>query len=439
MSSPGLAFPAPARGWVLVAFLVAAYAVSFVDRQILSLLVRDLKQDLAITDSQIGLLQGPAFGIFYAVMGLPFGWLADRRSRTRLIAIGMLLWTVMTLLGGLSNSFWMLFLTRMGVGVGEAALVPAAVSLLADSFAPRRRALPLAVFTAGISVGAGLALVIGGGLVAFAREGATALPLVGHWFAGRSPWQTVLILAGLGGVPLALAILCLPEPARRLSERQVGPADRLFTYLGAQRRVFLPLLAGTSLLYLFSNAFSAWLPTLFVRGFGWEPAMIGVRLGGLILLGALAGTLSSGTVATALVRRGHPDGALRTMIVGATLLAPAALLGPLAGSAAVAQAALLLIYFATALCFGVATASLVAATPASLRGQVVALYLLLGNLVGLGLGPPAVGLIVEQLLGDPRRIGAALSLVALCTVPLGALLLGLARRPYRPLAAATLG
>lgn len=419
-------YPRPARGWAIVLILVAAYALAFVDRQIMSLLVDDLRRDLAISDGQIGLLQGPAFGLFYALLGMPFGWLADRVTRVRLIAAGLLLWTAMTIFCGLAESFPMLFLARMGVGVGEAALVPAAVSLLADSFAPQRRALPLAIFTAGVSVGAGLALVLGGALVAYSRGGVADLPLVGGWLAARESWQTVLILAGTAGIPLGLIILCLPEPARRARSAGQGGADALLPWLRRERRLLVPLLAGSSLLYLFSNAFAAWMPSLFIRAFGWQPAAVGLRLGVLILLCALAGNLASGAIATRLVRRGEAGGPLRTMILGAFVLLPAAVLGPLAPGPLLAQVAVMAIYFGIALCFGVATAMFVAVTPGALRGRMVALYLLLGNLIGLGLGPSSVGFVLDALLHDSARVGEALALIGCVSVVPGVWLL---RRP----------
>ena len=425
-----------ASGWLLVAILVGAYIISFVDRQILSLLVQDLRTDLAITDTQIGLLQGPAFGVFYAVMGMPFGWLADRTHRLRLIASGLLLWTLMTMLGGLADSFTWLFITRMGVGVGEAALVPAAVSLLADCFAPNKRALPLSIFTAGASAGAGLALVLGSALIAFANGGVSGFPLIGVWLDGRATWQIVLILAGLAGIPFAVLILFLPEPHRRdeAARHDDIPNAGLVAYLGQHRRLFLPLFAGSSLLYIFANALSAWLPSMFERTFGWQPAMVGLRLGLLILSGAIIGNILSGVIATALVKGERPNGTLLTMSLGAALLAPVAIAGLLAPNVSLAQMAVPAIYFAIALCFGVATATFVAVTPARLRGQMVALYLLLGNLFGLGLGPPSIGLVLERILVDPVRVGPALAIVAALTVVTGAILLRIALRPHSLLA-----
>lgn len=422
-------FPPASRGWLLVGILVVAYAISFVDRQILSLLVEDLHRDLAISDTQIGLLQGPAFGIFYALMGMPFGWLADRTNRMRIIAAGLLLWTLATMAGGLADSFGSLFVSRMLVGVGEAALVPAAVSLLSDSFSPQRRALPLAIFTAGVSIGAGLALVLGGALIAFASDGVEAVPLIGGWLASRAPWQAVLIMAGLCGIPLALLILWLPEPARR---RMAAGADSpgLSAWLRQKWRLFLPLLVGSSLLYLFSNALAGWMPSLFVREFGWQPAMVGLRMGTLILICALAGNIISGLLATRLLSAGRPNGTLLVMAGGAALMAPVAILAPLAPSAGLAQAGLALVYLSMSLCFGVATASFVTVTPGPIRGRMVALYLLTGNLVGLGLGPPSVAFALDRIVGQASAVGPALAIVAAFSALPGALLLRMALAPH---------
>ncbi|MFM6828959.1 MAG: MFS transporter [Novosphingobium sp.] len=428
-------YPSAVMGWFFVVVLLAAYAVSFVDRQILNLLVEDLRADLAITDAQVGVLQGPAFGVFYAVMGLPFGLLADRINRVRVIAGGLLVWTLATLLGSIAQSFEMLLLSRMLVGAGEAALVPSAVSLLSDSFAPTRRALPLAIFTAGVSVGAGLALMLGGSLVRFAHDGAETLPLIGGWLAGRAPWQIVLALAGLGGVPLAILIAALPEPARRAPPPRSDTGAGLFAFIRRERSLFIPLLLGSALLYLFANALSAWMPTLFVRSFGWSPAAVGMRMGGLILVCALAGNLASGLVTTYLASAGHRAAPLAVMSAGAMLLAPTAIIAMWMRDPVLLQGALMLVYFAMSLCFGVATASFVAATPSPIWGRMIALYLLTGNLVGLGLGPMAVPFFLDfpGIAGANagQALGSALGLVALCSALPGAILLRVALRVFR--------
>ena len=157
-------------GWFAVGVLLAAYTVSFLDRQLLTLLVQPIKADLGLSDTQIGILQGPAFALFYATMGLPLGWLADRVNRVYLMSVAIAFWSLMTFLCGFATDYTHLLLARFGVGFGEAALVPAAVSLLADLFKPERRALPVSVFTCGLAVGSGLALMLGGSFIAFAKS-----------------------------------------------------------------------------------------------------------------------------------------------------------------------------------------------------------------------------------------------------------------------------
>ena len=419
-------------GWGAVAVLVVAYAVSFIDRQVVGLLVEPLRHDLRISDTQIGLLQGPAFGLFYALAGLPLGWLADRVHRVRLIAFGILAWSAMTALGGLANSFPALFAARMGVGVGEAALVPAAVSLLADLFPPERRALPMSVFTSGVSLGIGLALLLGGVFVAFAANGADRLPVVGPWLAGRHSWQVVFLLAGCLGLPVAVTVSCLKEPKR--SHASPGPEATsegdLFVYLRANAGLFLPLLGGAGVIYLFTNALPAWAPSLFVREFHWRAADVGVRLGSLVAPAAVCGSILSGATAHALGRRYGVEAPLRVMLIGAALLTPIALLGPLSATPGLALASVVAMYFAFSLCFGVATATFVAATPPRLRGRMVALYLLIGNLIGLGFGPVVVGFLLDHLPGGGAKVGVALAITGSISIIPGVARLGLSLRRY---------
>ena len=398
-------------GWFAVAVLVAAYAVSFLDRQVVGLLVEPLKKDLGISDTQIGILQGPAFGLFYAVLGLPLGWLADRVHRVRLVAIAIVLWSSATIACGLASSFAGLLLGRFGVGVGEAALVPAAVSLLADLFRPERRAVPLSVFTSGVSVGAGLALILGSAFTAYAHDGASDLPLLGAWLATRQTWQTVFILSGLVGLPVAAIVLAIGEPLRQAHgpNADARSAAAVVKHLVLHRGLFGPLLAGTGALYVVSNAVAAWLPSLFVRRFDWTPPDVGQTLGPFIMVFALSGNIASGLLTAWMGRRGVVNAPARTMLIGACLILPAATIGPLAPTAGLAMAGIFTLYFAIARTFGIATTAFVAVTPPALRGQVVALYLLIGNLLGFGLGPIGVGALLDYGPEILRQIGPAMS------------------------------
>ena len=416
-SKPRILKRAQHRAWFAVAVLLVAYAVSFLDRQVISLMVGPIKHDLAISDTQIGILQGPAFGVFFAIMGLPLGWLADRLHRVRLIAIAILLWSAMTIASGLSTTFGGLLFARIGVGVGEAALVPAAVSLLSEYFLPERRAMPLSIFTSGISLGLGLSIVLGGQLLVFAETGVGTLPWVGVWLSQYQPWQIVFQVCGVMGLPVAAMVLLLSEPRRHAMVVNAhlpawGDALRL---MWLRRAVFGPLLIATSLLYVLSTAFSAWIPAHFVRHFGWSAVATARTLGFPIMLVAISGNWLSGALGWTLSRRGLPDAPLRVMLLGACLLVPAAAAGPLAASPQWALTGVLSGYLAIAMTFGIATTALAAITPASMRGQVVAIYLLCGNLIGLGVGPPLVGAIADHGAGQWAEIGVALAAVCIVT------------------------
>ncbi|MFM7625207.1 MAG: MFS transporter [Gammaproteobacteria bacterium] len=414
---------APRRlaGWFAVGVLLAAYSISFLDRLILTLIVQPLKADLGISDTEFGLLQGPAFALFYATMGLPLGWLADRVNRVRLMALAILFWSLMTFLSGLATDYWHLLICRFGVGFGEAALVPAAVSLLADLFPPQRRALPVSVFTAGLAVGSGLALYLGGSFIAFAEQGATGLPLIGPFFEGRAPWHIVLMLAGLVGVPVAALVLTLDEPraagrADAGATAQAGGRETLaaaWSHLKAQRAFFLPMLASMGVLFVISTSMSAWLPQVFIRDHGWSPVHAGQTLGPVILFAALIGNFASGALATAQGRVGRDDAVLRTMFQGACVLVPAAIAIGLFASPQVALALVGVAFLALGVTFGIASLAFVEVTPPRLRGQVVALYLLIGNLVGLALGPTGVGALLDSGWSWVTGVGTALAATCL--------------------------
>lgn len=430
-------------GWFAVGALLAAYAVSFLDRQLITLLVQPIKLDLGISDTQMGLLQGPAFGLFYATMGLPLGWLADRVHRVRLMAVAIVFWSLMTFLSGYANEYWQLLLCRFGVGFGEAALVPAAVSLLADLFEPRRRALPISIFTAGLAVGAGLSLIVGGRLIAFAGSGAESLPLIGSWFAGREPWQVVFMLAGLAGLPVALLVLGLTEPragermARAGSDdwRELGAA---FRHLAAERGFFAPMLASMAALFVITTAVSAWLPSVFIRDHGWTPVEVGARLGPVILGCALFGNLIAGFASRAMVARSFADATLRTIQGGAVVMVPLAVVTGLGDSPLLALAFAGALFCATSVTFSIASLAFVEATPPRMRGQVVALYLLLANFFGLALGPPGVGLLIDSGIPSVSSVGASLGFVCLLSGLPGLWWLRRARQAF-PAAAARQG
>jgi len=211
---------APAYSWYALGVLFMVYLLNFVDRQILSILANDIKADLALTDAELGFLYGTAFAIFYALFGIPLGRLADSWSRTRLLALGLALWSCMTALSGFARNGAALAAARVGVGIGEATASPCAYSLISDSFPPRLRGTALGIYSGGLFMGSGLSLLIGGLVVENwnrAWPGGGPLGLVG--------WQAAFLVVGLPGVLLALWVLSLREPPRGAMDGIASASD----------------------------------------------------------------------------------------------------------------------------------------------------------------------------------------------------------------------
>ncbi|MBY0303874.1 MAG: MFS transporter [Sphingomonas sp.] len=405
----------------MVAILSLAYLVSFVDRTILSLLIEPIKADLHITDTQIALLQGAAFGLFYTVMGIPLGWAVDRYSRKSIIGLGCSLWCVMTAACGLAGSFGQMFVARLGVGLGEATLSPGAASIIADLFPPKRRALAMSVYAMGGSLGVGLSLLAGGLVVGLVSSGG---PLVIPLLGPVAPWQAVMIIVGLSGLVVAIAILSMPEPVRRgAAVSSQANARELIAFMKSEWGQLGNQFGGIALYGLVSYAVLGWIPAMFTRLHGWTAAEVGLRYGTVFLVCGGGGALAGGWLAGQLARRGVAKYNLRVAAIGVTALIPFGIAAPLVSNGWLALALLGPVAF----CFAVPTGGSIAAiqqiTPNRLRGQVASLYYLTIGLVGLLLGPLSVALLTDQLFRDPLRLGWSLAIVCGVVQPVAAWLM----------------
>lgn len=411
--------------------LMLAYTVSFVDRTILSLLIPPIQQDLGISDTRISLLAGFAFAIFYTVMGIPLGRLADRYNRRNLIAVGITIWCLMTAACGLARNFWQLFAARVGVGVGEAALSPAAYSMISDLFPRETLGRAIAVYSLGLPLGSGLALLIGG-LAIEAVAGLPPLTLPG--IGTLSAWQLTFLLVGLPGLLVALMVTLMREPTRRDrladSPSTAAPAAGLLEFLSANRRTLAQHFTGLSLLVVIVYGATAWIPTYFIRS-QWSAAQIGYSYGIIFMLCGTGGLLAGGHLADRWWRAGRTDGHLRVVLLSVVTMTPCFALLPMAPSGELAIALLALATFTSSLHGGVAGAALQLITPNELRGQITAVYFFIANLVGLGLGPTAVALITDFGYGDPQALGYSIATLAAVAGPLSAIVLFSGLRPYR--------
>ena len=252
-------YPTTVRAWCTVGILLVAYVLSFVDRQILNLLVGPIRADLGINDTQMSLLMGLSFAIFYTIAGIPLGRIADSKSRRGLIAWGVAFWSLMTAACGLAQQYWHFILCRIGVGAGEAALSPAAYSLIADSFPADRRATAISVYAMGIYLGAGMAFLLGGIVVTWANaQGPMTLPVLGI----VRPWQLIFLVLGAAGLMFCLVLLAIKEPTRKGVGAGVAvPLKEVGAYLLTIRKAVLCHNFGFACLSFASYGASAWIPT----------------------------------------------------------------------------------------------------------------------------------------------------------------------------------
>ena len=406
----------PFMRWYILAVLTLANVCGFVDRQVLSLLVVPIERDLGISDTQMSYLLGLSFAVFYSVLGLPIAAWADRANRRTIIAGGVALWSVMTMLSGLARTYRRLLWTRIGVGVGEATLNAPAVSLLADSFPADRLGVAMSVYSLGVFLGSGLAYFLGGwavGLVSGAER--WVWPVIG----AVQPWQSVFLIVGAPGLGVALLLLTIRDPrssgarsaVTSAAAPPVTPRVTLFRHVWAHRRAFLTHHLGFALSATVNYGIAAWLATYFVRRHGWTPARAGMVQGVLTMTVGVAGVLVGGRVADWLGRRGRVDAPLRVGIIGAIGMLVSASAYPLMPSATGAVAWLAIVNFFAAFPWGAATAAIAVMVPAPMRAQGAALYFLVLNLVSAALGPTAVAVVTEFVFRDPGSLGYALALV----------------------------
>ncbi len=419
--------------WYVVAVLIVAYTFSYIDRTILTLMVAPIRATLHISDVQLSLLHGLAFAVFYTLMGIPIGRLVDRRRRTHIVAGGIAIWSVMTALCGFARSFGMMFGARIGVGVGEAALSPAAYSMLADSFEGKRLVRALSVYQSAIYLGPAIATLVGGVLLQRLSPIDTA---IGHF----EPWQLVFVLIGLPGLLVALLVLTLREPPRL----GVGSGDpppsfpAVIAHIRAHGRAYGLLILGLCCQSIMWNGATAWIPTYFMRNHGWTPGDVAIGYGPIIAIFGVTGTLCGGWIAGRLRERGASDSNIRVCILAAASALPFGVCAPLMSSASLSLALFAGFLFCGAIPYGAAAAAFQEITPNRMRGQVSAIYLFWLNLAGIGIGPTIVALVSSRLYGGDQMVGFAIATVAGIAASISAIALIAAARPYR-LAMASVG
>jgi MFS family permease len=421
-------YPAASLAWYLVGVLVIANILSFVDRQILGLLVQPIRADLGISDTQISLLQGFAFSILYSILGLPLGRYADRANRRNLIIVGIGIWSVMTMACGLASTYGELFAARIGVGIGEATLAPAAFSMICDAFRRERRGTALGIYSSAIYLGIGVSVALGGVVLALIRGAAEVeLPLFG---LVRS-WQAAFICVGAPGFIVALLMLTVREPKRQGELREQPPISQAADYLKQNRRAFILQLLGYSLIALAAYGLGSWVPTFFIRTHQWSAAQAGISYGLTLTFAGTFGGVIGGIIGDRWRNAGRADARLLVSVIAAVVWMPFILIGVFADDPWIALAMLGIASCFSSMVNGLGPTTVQDIVPDWLRGQATAIYFFVINLLGLGIGPTAVALVTDRVYGADRALRLSLATVTIPAILIGIALLLAARTPYR--------
>ncbi|MEH3108230.1 MAG: MFS transporter [Sphingomonas fennica] len=428
-------YPPRRQAWYTIWLIAAVTMLSNVDRSIINLLVQPIKRDLVLSDTEISLIIGTAFSLFYMLVGLPMARVSDVRNRKVILAGGLTVWSLATAVCGAAQSFAALFVARGVVGGAESVAGPASMSLISDIVPREKLPRAFAVYQLGISAGQAVALFAGGAMLAyFVRVGPLDVPLLGL----AREWQLTFLTCAIPGLLLAVIFfLTVREPVRR-NRRVVGavPIREVLAYLGQHRALYVPLLLSIAIGSIETVGLQTWRPAFYERTYGWGPAQIGPLLA-LSLLVSTPIAITSGTwLAEYVARKGYPDAMVRTCVITQVLAIPFVIATPLMPNPWAA-----LMCGTTASTFGLMSApaqnsAIQLVTPNEMRAQVSALYLFTISAVGTSLGPLVVALVTDLLLQDESLLRYSMSGFAAVVAPIGALLMWLAMRPYGRAAAA---
>lgn len=425
-------FPPIGKAWYLVAVLLICYVFSFADRQLLTLMVDDIKEGLNIeSDFQVGILMGPAFAVFYCIFGFPLGRLADTINRRWLIGIGLSAWSLMAAGCGVARNFWQFMGFRIGVGVGEASLSPAAYSLIADSFPKNKMATAISVYSSGIYIGVGGSLLLGSWAISkFSEGGPREFPIVGT----LAPWQMVFVLIGLLGFIAVPLLFTVPEPQRRGLKAMAGgkipsvPVREVAAYIRKNGRTVLCHNVGFALLSFSSYGSGAWIPAYFQRVHGWSKSQSGYVYGTIVLVMGTLGIAAGGRIADWMARKGIRNSKMRMGLIAAVVWFPFGMAYPLIPSAWLSAAFLVPAVFTATLPFGVAPAAIQEMMPNNMRGQASALYLFVVNMIGMAFGPMIVAQISDMI--GREKIHLSLFWVSTAAHSLSAVFLWFGLKPF---------
>ncbi len=374
---------------VVLAMLVLVYTFNFIDRQIVGILAVPIKADLGLTDTQLGLMGGLAFALFYTALGIPIAMLADRSNRTTIMTVALVLWSAMTAVCGFAQNFWQLFLARLGVGVGEAGGVAPAYSLVADYFPPHQRARALGAYSFGVPIGSALGIVFGG--------------FIAHWV----DWRTAFIAVGIAGVviaPLFKFVVREPQRGRYDGARGAGTPSSLREVMRVllSKRAFWGISFGAAASSMMGYGLFFWLPSFFVRSHGMTLLDASMYFGAILLVGGIAGIWMGGWLADRFGTARRRNYALIPAI--AFIATVPFYIGAVTSNSLAVSFVLFLVPTALGLVWlGPVLSAIQHIVPPGMRATASAIFLFVNNLIGIGLGSVALGALSDVL---SARFGA---------------------------------
>lgn len=419
--------------WLVVAILAFAYAFSYLDRLIITLMVEPIQSDFDLSKTQMGLLMGTAFAIFYTTCAIPFAWLADRYNRRNIIIAGITIWCTMTAVCGLAKNYLTLFLARMGVGLGEAALVPSANSMIADYFEEEQIGRAFAVFAIGIAMGAGLSYIVGSQiLAAIGPDNTYTLPIVGE----LKGWQFTFFVLGLAGLAIAVLMLIVKEPERKFDEpiatgeTKSGPTlSETLSYFVTHAKVYGPLYIGYACAQTCFYGVGLWTPDLIIGVFKWDVATFGTVYGVMVAVIGSMCAIGGGLACDKLYSKGIHN-AHWVVLVGAISFIPFYCLIPLAGNGSIAMAILGITLFGSFAAAAAAPAAIVLSTPNEYRAIATALFFFTINIIGLMLGPLIVGYLTDNVFKSANGLPISMAVLSGVAWILALLIILTGRKAY---------
>ena len=419
-------WPSKRYAWFLTTILLISYKVSFTDRAMINLLIDPIRSDLKLTDIQMGQILGPGFMISYILFSLPIGRMVDKFNRIFVLIGGILLWSIATAAHGFSSDYYSLFVSRAGVGAGEAAVTPASWSIIADLFRPEDRAFPMSFYLMGPYIGQGLALLFGGLVIQLYT---VPVEILGFTL---QPWQMIFLLIAIPGFILSFGLAFLADPQRKGIINKEKQKDESFVdviaYIKSKFSAYFTLMVAASFIVVLLYTFQAWVPTYIARVHGWDLSRVGYLFGIVTLISGSLGVLSGPVLERFLDRRGFKNSTHAVFLISASTLAVIPPLTFLFVTEDFILPGMFVISFFITLPMACFASGLQKMTPQNYRGSISGLYVFIMNIVGLSLGPTVVPFFTSVIFQDDMSINLALSYTFLIFGPISFAIFFLGRK-----------